>query len=99
MVSCGYNWDNTRNGNRLREDRFLRDLYTPTHVCGFTPKSIRLGGEKVKSVKIITHEAGNPNWYYTNQEISLSFAREMLEKMNLGTNVVGFFLETTGLCV
>ena len=86
------NFDNTRNGNQLREDRFLRDLYPPTHICGFTPKAIRVCAQKVglTPIKIITHDAGSPNWYYTDEERKLSLWRCLLEKINMGTNVVAF---------
>lgn len=70
----------------------MRDLYPPTHICGFTLKAIRVCAQKVglTPIKIITHDSGNPNWYYTDEEGKLSLWRCLLEKINMGTNVVAF---------
>lgn len=49
------------------EDRFCRELYPPTHVCGFTPKTFRHLDKMfgLKLIKLSTHDAVNRNWCYT----------------------------------
>lgn len=87
------NFDNILRGNKLREDRFLRDLYPPTHVCGFTPKTFSYVEDKLglKLIKTITHDIKNTNFYYEDNKGRLSICRKILEKIGMGSNVVVFF--------
>lgn len=88
------NIDNLINGNKVRDDRFCRDLYPPTHVCGFVPKTFKMVAQELnlKLIKLMTHDAGNTDWCYTGKNdgrVSLKY--KICEKLNLGSNIAAFF--------
>ncbi len=54
---------NTIKGNRLRDDRFCRGLYPPTHVCGFSPRAFRyLDDWNIKAIG--TSNMNDDRWGY-----------------------------------
>lgn len=91
------NYDNTINGNYIHEDRFLRDLYPPTHVCGFTPRTLRYVGRGLglMPIKIVTHDVRNVNFYYESDEGPMPLFRRALECIGKGSNVVAFYKKKT----
>ena len=91
------NWDNLRNGNSIREDRFCRDLYPPTHVCGFAPKTFKVIGRNLNLhiIKLLTHDVRNCNWCYSlgEQENEISLKNRIIENVYLGGNIAVFYKE------
>ncbi len=66
-----------KEGNVIKEDRFLRQLYPPTHVCGFTVDTFKIWlGEKV--YKIGTYSYGDRKFMYDVKKNN--FFREVLNK-------------------
>lgn len=89
------NWDNLRNGNSIREDRFCRDLYPPTHVCGFAPKTFKIIGRNLnlEMIKLLTHNVSNLDWCYSlgEGEEKTSLKNRFIEKIYLGGNIAVFY--------
>lgn len=84
-----------RNGNSIREDRFCRDLYPPTHVCGFAPKTFKVIGRNLnlEMIKLLTHNVSNLDWCYSlgEGEEKTSLKNRFIEKIYLGGNIAVFY--------
>ena len=86
-------FDNAFKGNRIKDDRFVRDLYPPTHICGFCKKTLEHVAAELdmKLEKNLTHDVRNTNWYYMREKSNTFTDRIMInltEKLNIASNVV-----------
>lgn len=87
------NIDHLINGNTVRDDRFCRDLYPPTHVCGFAPKTFKMAADKLnlKLCKLLTYSGGDANWCYTVKGEKIALKYRICEKVYLGNNIAAFY--------
>lgn len=87
--------DNIINRNKIREDRYMRDLYPPTHVCGYGKKTFEqlekiLRSKGFRLEKIYTYDCRNRDWFIDNGKV-MNVPRRMSEKLGLGANLAAFY--------
>lgn len=85
-----------RHINDITKEIYVRELYPPVHVCGFTPKSLKkIGGVcGLKTLHIETYDNRNLDFVYqkdigSDRHIP-SYAR-IFEKIKMGPNISAFF--------
>lgn len=77
--------------NNIREDRFCRELYPPTHVCGFTAKTFKKMAEKLnlKIIKMTTY-SNTDFWHYPSQNIDSNLKDKLKSCLLLNLNLAVF---------
>ena len=78
-------------GRKIRDDRFCRDLYPPTHVCGFTPKTWKKWSG-LNVVYMTTSSWQDINWFYNDEEDkqNTSWKDKIRDRMMLNGNLIVF---------
>lgn len=81
-----------KRSNQIREDRFCRELYPPTHICGFTPKAFRQLVKKLdmKIVYMTTYDTNDDAWTFPANGLKLSFKNRILSHLLLNLNIAIF---------
>lgn len=80
--------------NDINRDKYVRELYPPVHVCGFTPRSLRkIGGCGLRVVRLETYDNSNRDFVYTKdaRTANIPIYRRFFEQMKVGPNIMIFF--------
>lgn len=85
-----------RHINDITREKYVRELYPPVHVCGFTPKSIKIIGGGVCGLRLFrleTYDNSNLDFVYSKDVSSniIPIYRRVFEKLRFGPNIVAFF--------
>lgn len=81
--------------NDITREIYVRELYPPVHVCGFTPKSIKKLGEEIcglKVLRLVTYDNSNLDFVYSKDARSntIPIYRQFFEKLKIGPNIAVF---------
>lgn len=81
--------------NDVSRGKYVRELYPPVHVCGFTPRSLRrIGGAcGLTLMWLETYDNSNINFVYTKDagRIDIPIYRRFFEKVKIAPNIMIFF--------
>lgn len=85
-----------RHINDIKEDVFVRELYPPVHVCGFTPGSMRkIGGVcGMNLMRLETYDHRNLDYVYKKDAAGngrISIYSRIFEKLHMGPGIAAFF--------
>lgn len=80
-----------KRGNRIDNERYCRELYPPTHICGYTAKTFRTFAHlhNYKIIKMTTYSYED-EWCYPSTGYSGSFRERIKNKAFLGLNLAVF---------
>lgn len=85
-----------RHINDVSRGKYVRELYPPVHVCGFTPKSLRKigGGCGLIADLLVTYDNSNRHFVYSKDASteSVPIYRKVFEKIQIGPNIMCFFI-------
>lgn len=93
--NCGDIKDVLINKYKLKEDRYLRKLYPPTHVCGYEKRTFKeifrmLEAKGFRRMEIITYDSANHDWMFDSY-ISMNIIRKVTEKLGCAQNIAVMF--------
>lgn len=93
--NCGSLKNIIWNRNRITEDRYMKDLYPPSHVCGYTSHTFKRIYELIKDkgfekMEIVTYDGRNNNWGY-DYGGKMTILRRITEMFGVAANLSGFY--------
>ena len=82
---------------RLKDSRFLGNLYPPTHIHAFEPTTFRKLATSLdmKCINVLTYSQSDPNWFlpshYSGARLKAA-AQRLTAQMGRGGNIAAFYV-------